>query len=65
MDKYSGPIDDINKHRAWKYLDDEVCGMSNTDKIIGGIDATLGQYPWIALLGYGRYFWILNFIFFI
>lgn len=56
MDKYSGPSDDISMHRAWEYLDDEECGMSNTDKIIGGADATLGQYPWIALLGYGMFF---------
>lgn len=30
----------------------EVCGHSYSDRIIGGQNAALGQYPWIAHLGF-------------
>lgn len=33
-------------------LDHEKCGISNTDRIIGGKNASLGMYPWIARIGY-------------
>jgi hypothetical protein len=29
----------------------EICGVSHTDRIIGGTKAALGQYPWIAHIG--------------
>lgn len=29
----------------------EICGVSYSDRIIGGINARLGQYPWIAQIG--------------
>ena len=29
----------------------ESCGISHSDRIIGGTTATLGQYPWIAHIG--------------
>ncbi|XP_070504889.1 CLIP domain-containing serine protease HP8-like [Chironomus tepperi] len=29
----------------------EYCGISHSDRIIGGNTATLGQYPWIAHIG--------------
>jgi hypothetical protein len=36
------PFDELSKE----------CGLSYTDRIVGGINATLGQYPWLARLGY-------------
>lgn len=30
----------------------EQCGISFSDRIIGGLNASLGQYPWMARLGY-------------
>jgi hypothetical protein len=30
------------------------CGLSYSDRIVGGENATLGQYPWLARLGYNR-----------
>lgn len=29
----------------------EVCGISSSDRIIGGTAARLGQFPWIAHIG--------------
>jgi len=29
----------------------EYCGVSNSDRIIGGTTAGLGQYPWIVHIG--------------
>ena len=29
----------------------ENCGISHSDRIIGGSTAALGQYPWIAHIG--------------
>lgn len=29
----------------------EICGQSNEDRIIGGSEAKLGQFPWIAHIG--------------
>ncbi|XP_074105302.1 CLIP domain-containing serine protease HP8-like [Cotesia typhae] len=43
---------DITKHPSWMLLDHEKCGISNTDRIIGGKNASLGMYPWIARIGY-------------
>lgn len=41
------------KHPHWRLLPSEECGFSAPlDRIIGGKKATLGQYPWIARLGY-------------
>lgn len=33
-------------------MDHESCGQSIMDRIIGGTNASLGQYPWIARVGY-------------
>uniref|UniRef100_A0A1B6MA77 Peptidase S1 domain-containing protein n=1 Tax=Graphocephala atropunctata TaxID=36148 RepID=A0A1B6MA77_9HEMI len=45
--------EDIISHPNWYLLDrHDDCGHSVSDRIIGGDDATLGQYPWIARLGY-------------
>ncbi|GLV36631.1 Spatzle-Processing Enzyme [Carabus blaptoides fortunei] len=32
----------------------QLCGESNSDRIIGGIDANIGQFPWLARLGYAN-----------
>ncbi|XP_049877534.1 phenoloxidase-activating factor 1-like isoform X2 [Pectinophora gossypiella] len=43
---------DVANHSAWKMLDFFECGENAADRIIGGLDAALGQFPWIARLGY-------------
>lgn len=37
----------------WTYIN-EICGVSYSDRIIGGVNAQLGEYPWIALIGIRR-----------
>ncbi|RZC35780.1 serine protease easter-like, partial [Asbolus verrucosus] len=44
----------LTQHPNWHLIDHERCGESNSDRIIGGEMAHLGQYPWIARLGYIR-----------
>lgn len=39
-------------HSNWLLLDHDKCGNSNTDRIIGGKNANMGAYPWIARIGY-------------
>ena len=39
-------------HSNWKLFDHKLCGTSNSDRIIGGKNAPLGAYPWIAQIGY-------------
>lgn len=40
-------------HQNWNLFDHEKCGESQTtDRIIGGTAAALGQFPWMARLGY-------------
>lgn len=47
---------DVTNHPNWKLLEHETCGISlgafSTDRIVGGVNASLGAYPWIARLGY-------------
>ncbi|XP_046819201.1 CLIP domain-containing serine protease 2-like [Vespa crabro] len=45
---------DVNvmHHSNWLLLDHDKCGNSNTDRIIGGKNANMGAYPWIARIGY-------------
>lgn len=47
-------IVDVTKHPGWLLLEHKRCGNSNTDRIIGGKNASLGAYPWIARIGYGK-----------
>ncbi|EFA07557.2 spaetzle-processing enzyme [Tribolium castaneum] len=47
---------DIKDHPNWHLLDHEHCGESLSDRIIGGASATLGQFPWVARLGYQPHF---------
>ncbi|RVE47479.1 hypothetical protein evm_007890 [Chilo suppressalis] len=43
---------EISHHSAWEILNSFDCGESAADRIIGGTRAALGQFPWIARLGY-------------
>ncbi|XP_071648979.1 CLIP domain-containing serine protease B4-like [Temnothorax longispinosus] len=43
---------DVTKHPSWSLLEHNNCGNSNSDRIIGGKNASLGAYPWIARIGY-------------
>ncbi|XP_067203996.1 CLIP domain-containing serine protease HP8-like [Linepithema humile] len=43
---------DITQHPNWPLLKHGKCGNSNSDRIIGGKNASLGAYPWIARIGY-------------
>ncbi|XP_075223823.1 spaetzle-processing enzyme-like [Lycorma delicatula] len=44
--------EDISRHPNWKLVNDVKCGLNQKDRIIGGFDATLGQYPWIVRLAF-------------
>ncbi|XP_026315084.1 phenoloxidase-activating factor 1-like [Hyposmocoma kahamanoa] len=44
--------DAVKNHPAWRILSNYDCGDSAADRIIGGFDAALGQFPWIVRLGY-------------
>lgn len=41
---------DLRLHRSWPRQFDDNCGENFADRIIGGKNASLGQYPWIARL---------------
>ncbi|KAI4485247.1 hypothetical protein M0804_006752 [Polistes exclamans] len=43
---------DVMNHLNWSLLDYDKCGNPNTDRIIGGKNASMGTYPWIARIGY-------------
>ncbi|XP_046658603.1 CLIP domain-containing serine protease 2-like [Homalodisca vitripennis] len=46
-------LEEFRSHPKWKLIDlGEECGFSFSDRIIGGKQAALGQYPWIVRLGY-------------
>ncbi|XP_014477727.1 PREDICTED: serine protease easter [Dinoponera quadriceps] len=45
---------DVTKHPKWMLLEHRKCGNSNSVRIIGGKNATLGAYPWIARIGYSN-----------
>ncbi|XP_060532038.1 collagenase-like [Cylas formicarius] len=42
---------DLDKHENWKHLPTEDCGKAPpTDRIIGGKEAKLGQFPWMVFI---------------
>lgn len=41
---------EVFDHPNWPQYQD-ICGISYADRIIGGIKADLGAYPWIAHIG--------------
>lgn len=52
---------DVRQHPNWPKRFETVCGESyDSDRIIGGMDATLGQYPWQARLGFNCEYMSLN-----
>lgn len=52
MQNFSVFASDVTQHPNWHLLDHEQCGESLSDRIVGGTEAALGQYPWMALLGF-------------
>lgn len=44
---------DVVKHPNWPKDVQDDCGVSYADRIIGGKNASLGQFPWLARIGYG------------
>lgn len=51
---------DIRQHPNWHLIDHEHCGESITDRIIGGEEASLGQFPWMVRLAYEVYYVFFN-----
>lgn len=49
----SGP-DSVGAEWKRKLLPTDECGMSLGERIVGGKNAALGEYPWIARIGYRR-----------
>jgi hypothetical protein len=49
----SGP-DSAGAEWKRKLLPTDQCGMSLGERIVGGKNAALGEYPWIARIGYTR-----------
>ncbi|CAH1110123.1 unnamed protein product [Psylliodes chrysocephalus] len=51
---------EIDNHPAWKFIPTDVCGVTryvhNSGRIINGKNAKLGQFPWIARLGFQNFF---------
>lgn len=43
----------ITQHKNWNLLPQN-CGMATRSRIIGGKKAGLGQFPWLARLGYRK-----------
>lgn len=42
----------VRAHKNWPKDLENDCGISYADRIIGGTNASLGQYPWLARIGY-------------
>ncbi|XP_022195512.2 spaetzle-processing enzyme [Nilaparvata lugens] len=44
---------DPTKHRHWALVNNNgFCGISHSQRIIGGVDAGIGKYPWIVRLAF-------------
>lgn len=49
--------DEEQSHPNWHLVNTKKCGLSKgplADRIVGGFVAALGQYPWLARIGYNR-----------
>jgi hypothetical protein len=42
----------VSGHPNWRLLRNDVCGADANDRIFGGEEANLKEYPWLALLQY-------------
>lgn len=45
----SGSVDPISLLPS-----DQVCGIQNNDRIVGGTQADIDEYPWMALVQYNK-----------
>ena len=45
-------IDKIESHRNINLINADSCGWKSTNRIVGGKEASLGEFPWNALLRY-------------
>lgn len=45
-------IDKIETHRNINLINADNCGLKSTNRIVGGKTASLGEFPWNALLRY-------------
>lgn len=45
-------IDKIESHRNINLINADNCGLKSTNRIVGGKKASLGEFPWNALLRY-------------
>nr|AID60288.1 easter-4 [Nilaparvata lugens]APA33882.1 seminal fluid protein [Nilaparvata lugens] len=43
-------IVDRTNHRNWHLVNDKSCGHENHMRVLGGRNATLGEFPWMALV---------------
>ncbi|KAK6634829.1 hypothetical protein RUM44_000076 [Polyplax serrata] len=39
-------------HKNWKLLDNNICGQVSSSRIIGGKEASMNAFPWVASIGY-------------
>lgn len=43
-------VGDARSHPNWPHQMDGICGEAFSDRIIGGKNASLGQFPWLTRL---------------
>ncbi|RZF43956.1 hypothetical protein LSTR_LSTR006764 [Laodelphax striatellus] len=39
---------DPTTHRAWHLVNDESCGIRTQQRVVGGSDAGIGEFPWVV-----------------
>ncbi|CAH1730241.1 unnamed protein product [Chironomus riparius] len=45
-------LNDIENHRNIKLINERTCGAISSNRIVGGVNANIREFPWAALLGY-------------